>query len=136
MNKEFTGNQFLDPKQCDFEILGFTEELEDEFGKFLGMREYGEPDRPLGITGKREFVLTANTTLQRGHRTEVVKASVSRPLKVKGTLQIICGRVKSSPRCAAHFLDDCILSPGHAGPHRDRGGSVWEQQIGFTKTGL
>lgn len=92
---EFKGNQFLDPKDCDFEILGFAEDLDDESGKFLGSRIVAEPDRVLGAAGRKEYTLTENVAVTRGHRQDVIKASPKRPKKVFGTLLIVCGRVKS-----------------------------------------
>lgn len=90
----FKGNQFLNPDECDFEILGFYEELTDEYGTYLGSREYGEPDRPLGAGGVKQFELTENVVVQAGHKMMMIKASKKKPKKVTGILQIKCGRVK------------------------------------------
>lgn len=61
--------------------------------KCLGVRvvESNTFDRPLGSAGIRYETLRSYTTLQRGHREVVIKASCKRPVKVFTMLQKLEG---------------------------------------------
>lgn len=88
-------NQFFNPDECPFEVIGFTEELvECKTNRLLGSRKITEPTRPLGSKGMIEFDLTEPTVLNKGHKEVTVKASPKKPVRVFGMIQIVCGRVK------------------------------------------
>jgi hypothetical protein len=91
----FTGNEFLRLENCEYEVLGFFEDLYDqEFGNFLGSRTC-ELDRPLGEPGRKSYTFTEDLILQKGHRDGVrVRASVKKPIQAYGVIQIICGKIK------------------------------------------
>lgn len=93
---EFQGNQFLDPATCEYEVLGFFEELwEPEFNRFLGQRNV-QLDRPLGEAGRKEYTFTEDLLLTKGHREGIrVRASKKKPIKAYGVIQIICGKIKA-----------------------------------------
>lgn len=78
-----------------FEHAGFFEEVMDaRTGKCLGTRRVaGDENRPCGYHGQREETATAPLSLQRGHKTIVVPASKDKPLLIRTTQQIICGRM-------------------------------------------
>ena len=88
-------NEYFDGADCAFEVLGFYEDILDATThKFLGYRDVEEPTRPLGSTGFLAFELTVPTVLMRGGKQVLIRASLKRPRKVLGMLQVRCGRVK------------------------------------------
>ena len=64
----------------------------DDWPKCLGVRlvENNDENRPLGVAGRRDFVLTENTTLLRCFREVVIKASKKNPIAVTTMLQRLC----------------------------------------------
>lgn len=87
-------NEFFNPADVPFEVLGFQEHFDDENGRLLGWRNIGMPDRPTGSPGRREVTLTENLILTKNHKEAIVKASPQRPKKVMGMILIICGPTK------------------------------------------
>lgn len=89
-------NEFFNPDECPFEVLGFFEDLIDvETNKCYGSRRLEVPTRPVGSPGMAEFTITENLELTKGHRTVILKASPKRPKRVVGIIHILCGRVKN-----------------------------------------
>jgi len=91
---EISRNPFY-PVNCQFEVLGFTEEFQDgETFRMLGTRTLEEPDRPCGSPGRRLYELTAPLDLLKGYKQipVTIKASPEHPRKVIATIQIMCGR--------------------------------------------
>lgn len=77
-----------------FETLGWYEEVLELGGRTLGTRNVKrQPNRKCGHSGMTEVVLTENTTLQRGHKDWVIKASPAKPVTVLTILYIKCGRL-------------------------------------------
>ncbi len=92
-----TKNEFFNPDECPFEVLGFSEDLSDANTKeYYGSRKIESPDRPVGSPGIKEHTITENLTLNKGHKVVVLKASAKRPKHVIGIINIICGREKGS----------------------------------------
>jgi len=89
-------NEFFNPDDCPFEVLGFYEDLIDaETSKCYGHRRVEAPTRPLGAAGMGEvFTITENLELTKGHRTVILKASSEKPKRVVGRICILCGHVK------------------------------------------
>jgi hypothetical protein len=92
----FTGNEFLNPDECEYEILGFFEDLFDERdSRYLGTRRVAELTRPLGRAGTIIHTFTENVPVQKGHREgEIIKASAKEPIRAIGIMNILCGRLK------------------------------------------
>lgn len=89
-------NEFFNPDECPFEVLGFSEDLIDaNTREYYGSRRMEAPTRPLGSPGMLKYSITENLTLQKGHKQVVLKASPKRPKQVVGIINIICGREKS-----------------------------------------
>lgn len=92
-------NPFYNPADCEFEVVGYFEELIDpETTKLLGVRTVAEPTRPIGSPGRLEYKLVQDTVLRKGVKTVVVKASPAKPVRVVGMLQVLCGRTKFNPQ--------------------------------------
>lgn len=90
-------NEFFNPDLCRFEVLGFMERLiYADTHKALGTRRLEKPNRPLGSDGLKEYLITENTILNKGHKEFLLKASKTRPVKVIGILEPICGWEKSN----------------------------------------
>jgi hypothetical protein len=88
-------NEFFNPDECPFEVLGFYEDLTDaDTREYYGSRRIESPDRPVGSPGMCEHIITENLVLQRGHRQNTLKASSKRPKRVVGVINILCGRTK------------------------------------------
>lgn len=88
-------NEFIDPDNYPFEVLGYFEEFVDATTKkVLGTRRLETLDRPLGSDGMTEFDLVETLTLNKGHKQHVVKASPQRPLRVITMVQVLCGAAK------------------------------------------
>lgn len=89
----------------NFEVMGYFEEVMDaRTGKCLGTRRVDpDPARKCGYHGQREETATKPLVLQRGHKTITVFASAAKPLQVKTTLQILCGRMLDSNLSRAHI---------------------------------
>ena len=98
-------NKFFNPDDCPFEVLGFFERLINaRTGKALGTRTLAEPTRKLGSEGYMEYDITQTVTLRKGHKEFVLKASLEKPVRVIGMIEIICGKVKPTLRCT---VDGC-----------------------------
>ena len=92
-------NKFFNPDTCPFEAVGFYEELIDvETAKVHGWRIVKEPTRPIGSDGRVQLTLVEPTTLLKGTREVVVKASSKRPIKVWSMFQVICGKSKPTTK--------------------------------------
>lgn len=90
-------NEFFNPADCPFEVIGFEEELLDvATNKVLGSYRIEQPTRKVGSEGRMEWDLTATVTLKKGHRTVVVTASPEKPRRVRGMINILCGPVKGA----------------------------------------
>lgn len=81
-----------------YEYLGFFEDIvEVATGRVLGTRKCNEqPGREMGQAGAREETLVESVTLDRGHKTFLVKASPDKPVLVRTTYLPICGRMSSN----------------------------------------
>lgn len=89
-------NEFFNPDECPFEVLGFFEDIVDiETNKCYGHRRLEAPTRPTGSDGMLEFTITEDLVLTKGHRTVVLKASPEKPRRVFGVIRILCGHVKN-----------------------------------------
>jgi len=85
----------FDPSTFPFEVLGFFEEfLDAETHKFLGVRSIEFPDRPVGAAGWKNYTLTSPLDLVKGYKKApvTVRASKTKPRKVIGMIQVLCGR--------------------------------------------
>lgn len=88
-------NEFFNPDECPFEVLGFSEDLLDARTKeYYGSRRMEAPTRPVGSPGMLEYDVTENLTLQKGHKVVVLKASPKKPKRVVGIITVLCGRTK------------------------------------------
>lgn len=88
-------NPYFNPDNCEWEVLGFFEELQDaNTNKVYGYRLVAQPDRPMGSAGRKEYILTQNITVRRGPKEVVIKATAQKPVRVRGMLQVLCGRAK------------------------------------------
>jgi len=88
-------NEFFNAANFEWEVLGFYEELLDsDTNKVYGYRLVAEPDRPLGSAGRKEYTLTHPITVRRGPKEIVIKATAQKPVRVRGMLQVLCGRAK------------------------------------------
>lgn len=89
---------FQGPEYLPYELLGYWEEFHDmQRNKYLGYRMVEKADRLLGVQGALDLVLTSPIVLMKGAgKSYLLKASPKRPLKVRATLQILCGRLKDS----------------------------------------
>jgi hypothetical protein len=89
--------EHFDPATYPYETFGLAEELTDDTTlKCVGIRRVAKADRPLGSTGIRVFELTSNIEVKQGHKTVILKASPKKPLKVRGTLFPMCGKLKEA----------------------------------------
>lgn len=86
------------PKSTTFETLGYFEDVCDaKTGVCLGTRRVTpRPGRVCGYHGQEEETMTAPFELTRGHKTVTVKASEKKPLRIRTTLQILCGKMLRS----------------------------------------
>lgn len=92
-------NQFFDPADSPFEVLGFfVEYIQHDAGgtKLLGYKllDVDEAPRPLGSDGRLEMTITEPLTLRKGTKEVVIKASPERPLTVFSMVQARCGQTK------------------------------------------
>lgn len=86
-------NPFFNPSDFKEEVCGFYEELlEPGTGYFLGQRKIEEPTRPMGSLGRIEYDITETLILKRGLKEVTLKASTSKPVRVVGMIQAICGK--------------------------------------------
>lgn len=79
-----------------FELKGYFEDVCDAAsGKCLGTRTVPAPTdgRPCSYHGIREETVTSPLQLMRGHKAHTFFASPAKPLKIRTSLQIICGRI-------------------------------------------
>jgi hypothetical protein len=92
-------NEFFDPAECPFEVIGFAEELVDaDTNQVLGSRPLAMPTRKTGSEGMLTYLLTENTPLEKGWKKTptVVKASPQKPRRVNGMIIILCGKTKGT----------------------------------------
>lgn len=83
-------------KHDTFEHLGWYEDLQENRHPFrlLGSRRVENPTgRKCGYDGQQVYSLTETVVLKKGHKEVTVKASPQRPVEVRTTLQILCGRI-------------------------------------------
>lgn len=88
-------NQYFNPADFDYEVIGFLEELaEVGTNKLLGFRRLqGLPTRPLGSPGVLRYTITENIEVSRGHKTGIIiKASKKKPLHVEGMIIALGGK--------------------------------------------
>jgi hypothetical protein len=91
--------QTLKKPEDEFEIHGYFEELGvcsgDSF-RLLGTRSIEKPvDRPLGVAGRREYILTETVVLNKGHKQATIKASPAKPIRCFGHAHALCGRARA-----------------------------------------
>ena len=83
------------PTSTTFETLGWYEDVACErTGRILGTRAVTEKQargRVCGYHGMRYETVTSPLTLQCGHKTKTFPATKERPLRIRTTLQILCG---------------------------------------------
>lgn len=92
----------FDPATYPYESFGLVEELIDVVThKCLGMRRVPTADRPLGSQGAKEFDLTEDVEIMRGHHFTILKASPKKPRRVRGMLQVVCGKYRGDDPKAA-----------------------------------
>jgi len=85
---------FQTPENLPYEFLGYYEEWHDIIAnKHLGICRVEKADRLLGVQGAIEFKCTEAVPLMKGHKEYVFNAS-RRSIKVRVTLQILCGTIK------------------------------------------
>jgi hypothetical protein len=94
-------NQFFNPADCEWEVLGFFEEylqVDLDWPKLLGCAILPDTEAPraLGSAGQISRTLTAPVQLKRGTKTILVKASPQKPIHVKCMVQAICGLRKGT----------------------------------------
>lgn len=88
-------SEFFNPDDCEFEVLGFFEDLIDATTrKLIGSRDLDTPTRPTGSPGMLEYDITAPVQVTRGVKHFTLNASPKRPRRVLGIIQIKCGRKK------------------------------------------
>ena len=97
-------NQFYNPAESPFEVLGFFEEyieagVTGDWPKLLGVRvlKVDEAPRALGSDGRVLQTLIAPIELKRGHKTVTVNASLRKPVGVFVMVQPLCGKTKERP---------------------------------------
>lgn len=93
-------NQFFNPADSEYEIIGFYEEfieLETEKRTYLGYRRLDatEAPRTLGVGGSAHQTLLAPLHLTKGRKPVKVRASRKEPMHVFSMVQAICGRSKN-----------------------------------------
>lgn len=83
-----------------FEILGYFEEIwNEDTQKMVGTRSVAEqPGRECGYKGAQSFVITSPLTIQKGHKEFTIKASAKKPVRLRSTLNKICGRLIESKK--------------------------------------
>jgi len=88
------------PVEEVFHVLGYFEEIGIQVGlsfRSLGTRkiENPQPARPLGVYGQREYILTEDIELTKGHKKVKIRASKSKPVRCFGIANALCGRVRT-----------------------------------------
>lgn len=83
-----------------FEIVGFFEDLTDvKTRKCYGTRAVSEQlNRPFGVNGALTITLTQDTTVDRGHKKFIIKASEKKPVTVVTHYNKLCGRMIRNSR--------------------------------------
>lgn len=89
-----------------FENKGYFEDVTDlGTGKCLGTRLVPAPTdgRECGYHGQREEIVMKPMVLQRGHKEITVPCSPARPMTIRTTLYIVCGRLINQEAIHAHI---------------------------------